>query len=193
MIKKILRLPVVVARQVVLIFRDLKMSLRIPAVQSETENGITYRGMHRSELTAINNLHILMNGGSKIALARRFVYWLAGNKIVIVVSKQEQGKEKIIGFNMFYFNKQDVKQNTIHDGFIGIDHNYQGLGIGSKLRRKGVEHFSHTCLSGISSRIDIDNKASLAVTLKVGAKPVEQYTDPVTGVERYYLINWFGK
>ena len=193
MIKKLLRLPIVVTRQVVLVFRDLKMSLRIPVVQSETENGITYRGMNRSELTAINNLHILMNGGSKIALARRFVYWLAGNKIVIVVSKQEQGKEKVIGFNMFYFNKQDVKQNTIHGGFIGVDNNYQGLGIGSKLRRKGVVHFSGTYLSGMSSRIDLDNKASLAVTLKAGFKPVEQYTDPVTGVERYYLINWFGK
>lgn len=193
MLKKILRLPVAIIRQVILVLRDLKMSFRIPVVQSETENGITYRGMHRSELTLINSLHILMNGGSKIALARRLVYWLVGNRIVIVVRKQEQGIDKVIGFNMFYFNKQDVKQNTIHDGFIGIDHNYQGLGLGSKLRRKGVEHLSHTYLSGISSRIDVDNKASLAVTLKVGAKPVEQYTDPVTGVERYYLINWFDK
>ena len=37
MIKKILRLPVVVARQVVLIFRDLKISLGIPVMKSETE------------------------------------------------------------------------------------------------------------------------------------------------------------
>ncbi|QIB52617.1 hypothetical protein [Pseudomonas sp. OIL-1] len=191
--KKILRLPVVAARQAALIFRDLKMSLRLPAVQSETENGITYRGMHRSELTSINNLYVLMNGGSNIALARRFVYWLVGNKIVIVVSKKEQGEEKIIGLNMFYFNKKDVRQNTIHDGFVGIEHSFQGLGIGSRLRRKGVVNFGGTYLSGISSRIDVDNKASLAVTLKVGAEPVEQYTDPVTGAERYYLINWFDK
>lgn len=191
MLKKLLRLPIVVTRQILLIFRDLKMSFKIPIVKSETQNGITYRGMHRSELNTINKLHILMNGGSNIALARRFVYWLVGSRIVIVVSKQENGKEKIIGFNMFYFNKQDVKQNTIHGGFIGVDNNYQDLGIGSKLRKKGVEHFRQTYLSGMSSRIDLDNKASLAVTLKAGFEPVEQYKDPVTGLERYYLINWF--
>lgn len=193
MLKKILRVPVAIIRQVILVLRDFRMSFGIPVVQSETENGITYRGMYRSELIEINSLHILMNGGSKIALARRLVYWLVGNRIVIVVSKQEQGIDKIIGFNMFYFNKQDVKQNTIHGGFIGVDNNYQGLGIGSKLRRKGVDHFNSTYLSGMSSRIDLDNKASLAVTLKAGFEPVEQYTDPVTGVERYYLINWFDK
>lgn len=193
MIKKLLRLPIVVTRQVVLIFRDLKMSLRIPVVQTETENGITYRGMHRSELNSINRLYMLMNDGSKLALARRLVYWFVGDRIVIVVSKQVQDEEKIIGFNMFYFNKQDIEQNTIHGGFICIDNSYQGLGIGSKLRRKGVMHFSATYLSGMSSRIDLSNKASLAVAFKVGFKPVEQYTDPVTGVERYYLINWFDK
>lgn len=193
MIKKILRLPIVIVRQVLLIFRDLKMSLKIPVVQSETENGMTYRGMYRSELNSINKLHILMNGGSSLALARRIVYWLVGRRIVIVVSKEEDGKEKVIGFVMFYFNRADVKQNTIHDGFLGVEPNYQGLGIGSKLTRKGVRHFGCTYLSGMSARIDLNNKASLAANLKAGFEPVEQYTDPVTGLERYYLINWFDK
>ena len=191
MLKKTLRLPVIFIRQFLLVFRDLKMAFNISVIESKTVKGITYRGLNRSDLKEINKLHTLMNGGSSIALARRFVYWFVGSKIVIVVSKVESDKEKIIGFNMFYFNQKDIAQNTIHDGFICIDNNYQGLGIGSELRRKGVSHFSCTNLKGISSRIDVDNRASLAVTLKVGAKPVDQYIDPITGVERYYLINWF--
>ena len=47
---------------------------------------------------------------------------------------------------------------------------------------------SSSFIQGISSRVSLNNKASLQSNLKLGFKPVEQYFDKQMNEERFYLI-----
>lgn len=90
--------------------------------------------------------------------------------------------------NMYYFNSRDVKENTIHEGFIGVTAEAAGQGIATQMRKIAKTHFSLLEIKGISTRISINNVASLRSAQKIGFEPVEQYCDPHTHEERYYMI-----
>ena len=85
-------------------------------------------------------------------------------------------------------NKKDIKENTIHEGFIGVVPEASGRGIATKMRQMAIQHFKLAGFSGISTRISLNNSASLMSAKKIGFQPVEEYQEPSTGEKRYYMI-----
>jgi len=109
--------------------------------------------------------------------------------IVAVVALD--GVERVVGIDMFYANKRDVIERTIHEGYVCVSEDMAGKGIGTHMRELAIEHFRRNGLSGISSRISLNNLASLRVAEKSGFAPVEKYYDDEMREERYYLIRDF--
>ena len=95
--------------------------------------------------------------------------------------------------HLFYMNPRDFKENTVHEGFIGVLPEYEGQGIATQMRKVAKQHFKQAGFSGISSRISKENLGSLHSAKKIGFEPVEEYFDNNMKEERYYLINWLNR
>lgn len=108
--------------------------------------------------------------------------------VLAVVKYGVDGRSRVIGMNMYYFNARDILENTVHGAFVGVSESMAGRGVATTLRKVAMQHFARNGIYGISSRISLDNKASLHSAKKLGYQPVEQYFDPDTNTERYYLV-----
>lgn len=98
------------------------------------------------------------------------------------------------GLSLFYFNERDLAEQTIHEGFIGVSEELTGKGFATAMRRKAKMHWRQASgLHGISSRITLDNTASVASGIKAGYKCVETYDDGLSGKNRGYFINPLGE
>ncbi len=105
-------------------------------------------------------------------------------RLCIVAEDQSAG---IVAFVFFYFNDRDVRERTVHEGFIGVLPEFQGRGIGTTMRRHAVAHFAGAGLAGMSTRITLSNTASLNPSLKLGFQIVDRYQDSHSAEERAYL------
>ena len=166
--------------------RRVKNTLRISEVEKD---GIVYRGFHSKDMSAVRLLIKQINNGVGFD-SRRLLYQLVGSKLIIVAVSLDQGQSKVVGIDLFYFNPRDFKDGTVHEGFVGVDPDYQGRGIASEMRKRAISHFSQADIKGISTRISLNNNPSLTSALKLGFQPVETYKDQVTGEDRHYLIKW---
>lgn len=190
MYKKLLKISRTLVNWCCLGFRDTRAALQLSQIPLKRNGDITYRGICRSELSVLNRLYTQMSGANGLPFYRRCVYWLVGKRLVIVAIFKDDGIDRLVGIDMFYFNKRDICEKTVHEGFIGVDSTFRGRGVATELRRNATAHFYHSGLEGISTRIDTANQPSLKSALNIGFRPVEKYWDDKTSVERYYLIKW---
>lgn len=109
-------------------------------------------------------------------------------KLVVIAEKEIDGRKKIIGMDLFYMNPRDFNEATIHEGFIGVLPEYEGMGIATQMRKHAIAHFNREGFKGISTRISKNNIGSLRSSEKLGFKVVEEYYDKVMQEERYYLV-----
>jgi ribosomal protein S18 acetylase RimI-like enzyme len=149
---------------------------------------IFIRGMQSSEEKQVLEIYHQLNGGARISWSRRWLYRLAGSKLMLVAVKKDLPGEKIVGMNMYYLNKRDIDESTIHEGFIGVLPEMSGLSIATHMRNIAKKQFSENGFKGISTRISLNNLSSLKSAEKIGFKPVEKYLDVSTEEERYYMI-----
>lgn len=155
-------------------------------VTTKAGETLVLRGARNSDLPAINHLFAQLHDGAPLGRSRQLLYRVRGGELAIVAV--DQTNDSIIGMELYYFNPRDLRENTLHQGYRGVTPNRQGGGIGSLVTRHAIEHFARTQLSGISSRVSLDNLASLKSNEKFGFKPVERYFDWKRNEERYYLV-----
>jgi len=172
--------------------RNLIHARSISVIQQIQQDGLLIRGIKPSEVGMIDNLYAQLHEGSRLTLTRKLLYRLLGSRLCVAAFDIEgvaksNGKLRLLGFNMFYFNPRDIKDHTIHSGFIGVAPEASGRGIATAMRHHVFQHFAINGIGGISSRISANNLASMAVAKKIGLKPVEEYWDDATGERRYYL------
>jgi len=157
-------------------------------IDSNVYSDLVIRGYKPLDEEEVSKIYIQLNGIG-FSKYHRDLYKLAGDKILLLAADMKTNK--IVGMDMFYFNSRDFKENTIHEGFIGVLPEFEGQGIATKMRQEAINHFRRNGLSGISTRISKNNLGSLRSAEKLGFKPVEQYYDEQMQEERYYMINWF--
>lgn len=126
--------------------------------------------------------------GKRFPLFNCFLYKLLGKKLVIVANDK---RGNIVGFDMLYFNKRDILENTIHEGFIFVKPEFQGKGVSKNLRLYSGEYLRMNSISGLSTRIRESNKSSLYSALNIGFEKVECYKVSNSNCTEYYLVNRF--
>lgn len=141
-----------------------------------------------------NGIHVYnLLEGKEVNVKLKTLYKLSGKKYAVIATMRKGDDMQIVGINMYYYNERDINDGTIHEGFIGVKPEVRGRGIATNLRKISLEHYLQNNHDGISTRISVNNIASLQSSLKLGFKPIEKYFDPVLSEYRYYLVHKFSK
>ena len=172
---------------IVFITYNTYKSLFIKGIKEISVNGVMYRVAKKNEFKKINEIYKYFHKGENISILKKFIYKYINSKLILIAVTNENGGENIVGMNMFYFNKRDIADKTIHEGFIGVLPKLNGLGIATNLRLFAIKYFKRNNINGISSRISADNIASLKSAEKINLLPVEKQIDEITNKEIYYL------
>lgn len=138
----------------------------------------------------VGHVYSALSHGVELGRKLRCMLKLVGGRLCVVAEAQGAG---VVGFQLFYFNPRDIKEQTIHEGFIGILPEFQGRRLGKVLREKAIRHFSSAGLRGISSRVSLSNPASFNMNLSLGFEVIETYLDKDRNEERAYMrLLWRG-
>ena len=124
---------------------------------------------------------------AKINIVNKILLKIAGTKLCFVLQDRTTGE--VLGYSLYYFNKKDIDENTVHEGYVGIAAKHQGHGVGTMFRKTILRHFAgKTGLYGTSSRVSLSNKASLMSNLRNGYTIQERYFDKYMNEERVYMV-----
>lgn len=156
----------------------------MPSFLTVNYEGIQLGGLKRRELFRLTKIYRDLNEGRALGLCKVLLVLSLSEKVCILA---REGKE-IVGFEMFYINREDLRNGTIHEGYVGVIAEARGKGVGTLLRRKAGEHLYRAGFIGVTSRISADNCPSLKSSEKVGFRIRNTYYDSRTGEKRYYLV-----
>lgn len=142
--------------------------------------------MRPEALEAVARNYTLLTQGGRLERKKLAVLRLLGPRLCLVA--RAAGPGDILGMAIYYFNQRDRKDNTIHEGYIGLHEAMRGRHLGTFMRQHALAHFSMSGLSGMSSRVSSGNLPSLRSGMKLGFEVAETYFDHSLGEERHYLI-----
>lgn len=169
--------------------RNISAARRISEIRRVMVGDFLFRGYSRADADAVAKIYEQLNDGAAFSMMHRMLFRFIGKRCLFVVEKKYcDGASEIVGINVYYLNKRDIQEHTVHEGFIGVIPEAGGLGIATKMRKMAIAHFKASGFSGISTRISLDNAASLKSAKNIGFQPVEKYVDRSTGEQRYYMI-----
>lgn len=174
---------------VAFVVRNLAFVRKIGAIEKQEFDGLRLRGYVDADFHSVSEIYSNLNRNSSFSGLYRSLYRRIGKRCLFLVEQENvPGMPIIVGMNMYYLNKRDVLENTMHEGFIGVLPEVGGRGIATKMRQMASQHFKAAGFSGISTRISLSNAASLASAEKIGFQPIEEYFEPSTGEQRYYMV-----
>lgn len=174
---------------VIFFLNNIGLASGVPCIKEEKIGDLNFRGYQISDESEILKIYQNSNKGNGLSLLQRKLFSWIGSRFMIVVEQKElSGQSRIVGMNMYYANKRDLKENTIHEGFIGVVPVLSGRGIATTMRKMAVNHFRLAGFIGISTRITVSNTASLRSAKNIGFESVEQYNDTQIQDDRYYMI-----
>lgn len=170
------------------LYRNINIARKLAPIFEVREGRFVYRGMINRDLRNLSILIGQLNNGIGFTPIRRFLYLLFGDRLVVVAEIETVEGPNLVGVDLYYFNARDIAEQTVHEGFIGVNPSFRGLRIAGKMRALAVDHFSKNGLNGISTRISLSNEASLKSARMLGFEVAESYTDPISGHDRFYLV-----
>lgn len=169
--------------------RNVRAANKIGKIKTEVIDTLIFRGYCSSDEKSISEIYKNLNDGAIYSLIQRMLFSRIGRQFMFVVEEIDPlGKSQIVGMNMYYLNKRDHQENTIHEGFIGVLPKIAGQGVATKMREMAVSHFKMARFSGISTRISLNNVASLVSARKIGFQTVEEYQEQATCEQRLYMV-----
>jgi GNAT superfamily N-acetyltransferase len=166
--------------------RNFWCARKISRCPSARFNGFVVRSPTAAELAAVDALYASLTNGVHLGLHGKLMLRLLGAKLCLVALDEQRGD--MVGLALFYFNVRDRREDTVHEGYVGLLEKKRGKGLGSFMVRHALQNFARSGLAGISTRISVNNIVSLKMNEAVGFIPVETYYDPRFGEERHYLV-----
>lgn len=173
-----------VSENIIFLTQNIILAINLKRKNIVLNKNIIIRPYYRSEINKITFIYETFNGKA-IGFKLKILLALLGPKLSIVALEKKSGK--LIGVIIFYFNRRDVKEHTIHEAFIGILPEWQGRGIGTLLRQQAINYFKANGLKGISSRVSIFNHSSININKKLGYEIIESYYDHSLMESRVYM------
>ncbi|MBE0448822.1 MAG: GNAT family N-acetyltransferase [Actinobacteria bacterium] len=157
------------------------------------EKNYKFRIAGKKDFNKCFDLYADLHKGNNLNKLRKLVFTVSGGKTIIVAMQCDcNGKEIMLaGVDMYYINDRDARENTIHEGFIGVAPEFEGNGLATEMRAFASKVFQGAGVSGISSRISEDNVGSLKSARRQGFCVVEKYFDQTDKKYRYYMKKTF--
>lgn len=172
-------------KQLIFVFRSFFASIKINPIVETKLNDFYLGSLSKNSFKEGMKIYSSLNGNKSISRTMTLLCRLTKGRMIFAL-KDLNGK--IIGIHVFYFNQRDLREKTVHEGFIGIDKEYRGAGLAKLMRVSALSHFQNTGLIGISSRISKNNLGSLKSAKNVGFKVISEYIEASTKEHRYYMI-----
>jgi hypothetical protein len=163
-------------------------------VRPENEHdGYRVRLAGKHDLPECLEVYTKLHGGAGLGNFKKLMYKLSGGKVIVVAVRVEEasGTSEIVGVDMYYVNERDARENTVHEGFIGVLPKAEGNGLATQMRSFASSIFQDAGLDGISTRISEDNIASMKSAKNQGFEVVERYFDEAQGKFRCYMKKTF--
>lgn len=184
---KIVKAPFLVIDMLLFLYRNLNMTYRVAKITRSDYRSFCFSACSFRAVSSVMNLFQKFHEGKKLGLSKNLILRLAGEKLCLVVT-DEQTRE-VVGYSLYYFNARDRKEGTVHEGDTYLLPEYRGKGIGTAQRRHALNHFARCpFLKGVSSRVSLNNHASLKSNENLGFKPIERYFDRSMNEERVYMV-----
>ncbi len=185
--RKVWRLPKAGVATILFLFRNIHKSISIPRIKNSRFGDVEFCLCTKDMITSVIQLNTVFHDGNSLALAKRFLIRVLGKRLCLVV--KDQKTRKIVGYSLYYFNYRDIKESTVHEGDTGLLPEYRRRGIGTAQRLHALQHFARCpFIQGVSSRVSLNNLASLKSNLNLGFEEKERYYDQTMGEERVYLV-----
>ena len=109
--------------------RNIKAAIRLPRVGAEESGDVRIRGAARSDVKQLQEIYAGLNSGHQFERKWMWLLKAMAPRLCIVAQDKSAG---IVGFILFYFNDRDLRERTVHEGFIGVLPAFQGRGIGTE-------------------------------------------------------------
>ena len=186
MLRRIVGKIVTVRERLCLLQREFYTLMSLEEIPVRNEGGIVFRGCKRFELIRLRSLYLRLNVNGALSVFRTVCYFVSGYKFIVVAQDSSSGR--LVGMDVYYFNHRDLVENTVHEGFVGVEPAYEGRGIATIMRFLAKKHFKIGGISGISTRISPDNKASLGSACKAGFEIIDQPKDKADNGASYYMV-----
>lgn len=175
-------------QDIVSLLRNVYRLRRVSLMECCTDNGVTYRGFRRDDFEQVAQIYTELNNGAVFSKWLGWLYRAVGGRCLLVAVKNGcDGGGRIVGINMYYLNLRDLREDTVHEGFIGVNPADSGRGIATRMRILSRKHFELAKFKGISTRISRNNIASLHSAEKLGFEIVDEYFDLSNDDIRYYM------
>lgn len=166
--------------------KNVMRANKLPEVHTHSSNNFSISSYKPKYLKQIMVLHE-KELNSKLSYEKRLLLMIIGTKICYIAMSNET--QQVLGFILFYFNRRDFIEKTIHLGAIAVHRDFQGKKIGSQLLKFSIENLSKSSLiKGISSRISLDNITSLKLHQHFGFNIHTTYFDSNEKKERAYMM-----
>lgn len=185
---RIVKAPFLAIEMLLFLYRNLYMTFRIAKITTRSNyRSFCFSGCSSRTVSSVMNLYQKFHEGKKLGLSKNLLLHLAGEKLCLVVTDEQTNE--IVGYSLYYFNARDRKEGTVHEGDTYLLPEYRGQGIGTAQRRHALYHFARCpFLKGVSSRVSLNNHASLKSNENLGFKPIERYFDRCMNEERVYMV-----
>lgn len=190
LVKKITAKISALLSEIRFLIRNVRVAFSISKIPERKVGSIRTFGLDGETYPQAKELYEKFNSSRRLGRSRRLLYHIFGSRLVVACKDQDG---KLLGAAFYYFNERDVKDGTVHQSFSVVDSSARGKGVATEIRRSAILHFSNNGFKGLSSRVSIENKASLSSNYKLGFVSREIYTDPVTGLARHYLVCEFDR
>ncbi len=184
---KVWRIPVTGTAIFLFLFRNILKTISIPKINYTSYNDVGFYPCTIGMVGPVIRLSAVFHNGIPLAFAKRLLLRILGERLCLVV--KDKKTNEIVGYSLYYFNHRDIKESTVHEGDTGLLQEYRGRGIGTAQRLHALQHFARCpFIQGVSSRVSLNNLASLKSNLNLGFEEQERYYDPIMGEERVYLV-----
>jgi ribosomal protein S18 acetylase RimI-like enzyme len=90
----------------------------------------------------------------------------------------QKSDQRVIGFDIFYFNKGGLERNEIHEAYIAVAPDFRSKGLATRMRVIAADHFARGGVMKISTHVMKSNTHSLSSALRVGYTVSEELSDP---------------
>lgn len=187
-VMKLIKKLASVFRRLEFLLINIAASIQVKKIEIKELDDYQVTSLNSDNKAGAFNVYEKYSSAKKMSLQNKATWTLLGNKFCFVA---EDNEGNVIGVALYYVNKRDKKDGTIHACFSGVTENARGKGVATQLRSRAIKHFKENGFKGISSRVSLSNQKSLSVNLKLGFEPMETYYDESMQEERHYLVRWF--
>lgn len=170
--------------------KNMMQAKKLPEVNTHYSSNFSISSYKPKYLKQIMELYE-KELNTNLSYEKKLLLMIIGTRICYIAISNET--QQVLGFILFYFNRRDFIEKTIHLGAIAIHRDFQGKKIGSQLLKFSIENLSKSSvIKGISSRISLDNIASVKLHKHFGFNIHTTYFDITEKKERAYMMYYSG-